>query len=143
MAGGGTGGHVIPAIAVARELRRNAATAVRSSSERSAAWKSRLVPQAGFPLEFIRVGGVLKVIGPLEAEAHSACAQLLTGTARQSRRFEPSIAPTPVFSMGGYVAGPPVLCRHSSQASLIVVDGAQRRPRLYESIVPRAGFAAH
>ena len=60
MAGGGTGGHVIPLIAVARELARLGHEPVFVGTERGV--ESRLVPAAGFRLEKIRVGG-LKNLG--------------------------------------------------------------------------------
>jgi UDP-N-acetylglucosamine--N-acetylmuramyl-(pentapeptide) pyrophosphoryl-undecaprenol N-acetylglucosamine transferase len=67
IAGGGTGGHVFPALAVAKEwLRRGSET---DSGERHVVFvgtergmEARLVPQAGMPLETIRVAG-LKGIG--------------------------------------------------------------------------------
>ena len=60
MAGGGTGGHVIPAIAVARELVRAGQEVLFVGTERGV--EARLVPAAGFRLEKIRVGG-LKNLG--------------------------------------------------------------------------------
>lgn len=99
MAGGGTGGHVIPALAVARELRARGHRVSFVGTERGV--ESRLVPQAGFPLETIEVGGI-KGIGPLGKV--TSVLQLVTNTAKRLRGEKP-IA---VFSMGGYVAGPPV-----------------------------------
>ena len=55
MAGGGTGGHVIPAIAVAKELARAGHTPQFVGTERGV--EARLVPAAGFPLRSIRGGG--------------------------------------------------------------------------------------
>ena len=100
MAGGGTGGHVIPALAVARELRERGHLVRFVGTERGV--ESRLVPQAGFPLDLIRISG-LKGIGPLGRL--TSVAQLILSTADQLR----SKRPTAIFSMGGYVAGPPVI----------------------------------
>ncbi len=100
MAGGGTGGHVIPALAVARELRDRGHRVEFIGTQRGV--ESRLVPQAGFALHLIRIGG-LKGIGPLGKV--TSVAQLLLSTAGQLRMKRPAA----VFSMGGYVAGPPVM----------------------------------
>src|SRR6266545_7095533 len=59
MAGGGTGGHVIPLLAVARELRRRGHETIFFGTERGL--EARLVPAEGFPLELIRVGGLKRV----------------------------------------------------------------------------------
>src|ERR1700691_2183231 len=56
MAGGGTGGHVIPAIAVAREVCRMGYQVLFVGTERGV--ENKLVPAAGFRLEKIRVGGI-------------------------------------------------------------------------------------
>src|SRR5580700_11505177 len=75
MAGGGTGGHVIPAIAVAREVCRMGYRVLFVGTERGV--ENRLVPAAGFRLEKIRVGG-LKNLGiatrvlSLRSEEHTS-----------------------------------------------------------------------
>ena len=56
MAGGGTGGHVIPLLAVANELRVRGHEPFFVGTERGA--EARMVPAAGFALERIRIGGL-------------------------------------------------------------------------------------
>ena len=58
IAGGGTGGHVFPALAIAREwlARGNEREVVLVGTERGIEMK--LVPQAGLPLETLRVAGL-------------------------------------------------------------------------------------
>jgi UDP-N-acetylglucosamine--N-acetylmuramyl-(pentapeptide) pyrophosphoryl-undecaprenol N-acetylglucosamine transferase len=113
MAGGGTGGHVIPALAVARELRSRGHEAFFVGTERGV--EARIVPPAGFQLEMIRIGGI-KNLGPLRKMI--SVFQLVGSTARQlfQRR------PTAVFSMGGYVAGPPVLAALLRNIPVVVME---------------------
>src|SRR3984957_19277610 len=82
MAGGGTGGHVIPAIAVAREVCRRGYRVLFVGTERGV--ESRLVPAAGFRLELIRVGGI-KNLGL--ARQIVSLGQLVNETIRQTERF--------------------------------------------------------
>lgn len=116
MAGGGTGGHVIPAIAVARQLVSAGCRVRFIGTERGA--EARLVPAAGFRLELIRVGG-LKNLG--FATKLSSVWQLLVATLGQVRGFGRD-RPVAVFSMGGYVAGPPVLAALLRGIPLVVME---------------------
>jgi len=116
MAGGGTGGHVIPAIAVAREVSRAGHEAVFVGTDRGV--EARLVPAAGFRLEKIRVGGI-KNLGLLTRLA--SLWRLIAETASQWRSFG-QWQPAAVFSMGGYVAGPPVLAALARGVPVVVME---------------------
>ena len=60
LAGGGTGGHVIPALAIAQELqRRHQAEVLFIGTARGL--ENRLVPAAGFPLQLVKVGALNRV----------------------------------------------------------------------------------
>lgn len=108
IAGGGTGGHVFPALAVAREwLRRGRGEAregergvVFVGTERG--MEARLVPQAGFPLRVIRVAG-LKGIGGTKFLRNAAMLPVgLWDSERilRRRRFDAALG------VGGYASGP-------------------------------------
>jgi UDP-N-acetylglucosamine--N-acetylmuramyl-(pentapeptide) pyrophosphoryl-undecaprenol N-acetylglucosamine transferase len=116
MAGGGTGGHVIPAIAVAREISRAGHEAVFIGTDRGV--EARLVPAAGFRLEKIRVGG-MKNLG--FATKLASLWRLAAETFSQWLRFG-QWKPAAVFSMGGYVAGPPVLAALARGVPVIVME---------------------
>jgi UDP-N-acetylglucosamine--N-acetylmuramyl-(pentapeptide) pyrophosphoryl-undecaprenol N-acetylglucosamine transferase len=116
MAGGGTGGHVIPAIAVAREICRMGYRVLFVGTERGV--ENRLVPAAGFRLEKIRVGGI-KNLGV--ATRLSSFWRLASETAGQFARFR-EWKPAAVFSMGGYVAGPPVLAALLRGVPVVVME---------------------
>jgi UDP-N-acetylglucosamine--N-acetylmuramyl-(pentapeptide) pyrophosphoryl-undecaprenol N-acetylglucosamine transferase len=104
IAGGGTGGHVFPALAVAREwLRRGERSVVFVGTERG--MEARLVPQAGLLLETIRVAG-LKGIGGAKFFRNAAMvpAGLLDSEKIiQRHRFDAA------FGVGGYASGPMML----------------------------------
>jgi UDP-N-acetylglucosamine--N-acetylmuramyl-(pentapeptide) pyrophosphoryl-undecaprenol N-acetylglucosamine transferase len=114
MAGGGTGGHVIPALAVARELRRRGHEAMFVGTNRG--MEARLIPAEGFELQTIEIGGLNRVsLG----QRVSTLIRLPLATLA-CRRFVRSAAA--VFSMGGYVAGPPVLAALFSGRPVIVME---------------------
>ena len=56
IAGGGTGGHVMPALAIGNELRERYGAELRFVGT-ARGLETRLVPGAGFALELIDVGG--------------------------------------------------------------------------------------
>jgi len=116
MAGGGTGGHVIPAIAVAREVCRMGYQVLFVGTERGV--ENRLVPAAGFRLEKIRVGGI-KNLG--FATRISSLWRLVSETAGQIVKFR-KWKPAAVFSMGGYVAGPPVLAALLAGVPVVLME---------------------
>jgi UDP-N-acetylglucosamine--N-acetylmuramyl-(pentapeptide) pyrophosphoryl-undecaprenol N-acetylglucosamine transferase len=115
-AGGGTGGHVIPALAVARELQKRGHSAFFVGTERGL--ESTLVPRAGFPLELIQIGG-LKRVGLRQRVAtlmQLPVSTLYAGRLMKDRRV------AAVFSMGGYVAGPPVIAALVRRVPIVVME---------------------
>src|ERR1700738_4357186 len=101
MAGGGTGGHVIPALAVARELRDRGHEVFFVGTERG--MEGRLVPAEGFEFRKIEIGGLNRVS---LSQKLATLARLPVVTAGSMKFADEASA---VFSMGGYVAGPPVI----------------------------------
>ncbi len=103
MAGGGSGGHVMPALAVARELRARGHAVRFIGTQRGL--ESKLVPAENFPIEWIEIGGLNRVGF---RKALSSLGEL-PFSVWQSARFLDSAKPAAVFSTGGYVAGPVLL----------------------------------
>ena len=105
IAGGGTGGHVFPAIAIAQEWlsRGTEREVVLVGTQRGIEMK--LVPQAGLPLETLRVAG-LKGKGGLTLAKNLATLTLgLKDAFSVLRKHHPIAA----FGVGGYAAGPMML----------------------------------
>jgi UDP-N-acetylglucosamine--N-acetylmuramyl-(pentapeptide) pyrophosphoryl-undecaprenol N-acetylglucosamine transferase len=105
IAGGGTGGHLFPGVAIAEELRaREPGAAVRFVGTRRGI-EARVLPELGWELSLIEVSG-LKTVGALGA---------LRGLLRlpralwQARRIVREFRPDAVIGVGGYASGPVVL----------------------------------
>ncbi len=104
IAGGGTGGHVIPALAIAREMRDVYGAQVRFVGT-ARGLETRLVPEAGFPLELIHVGQLKNV--SLATKARTLF-DLPLGVLRCIRLLK-SYRPHVVVGVGGYASGPAML----------------------------------
>jgi UDP-N-acetylglucosamine--N-acetylmuramyl-(pentapeptide) pyrophosphoryl-undecaprenol N-acetylglucosamine transferase len=105
IAGGGTGGHLFPGIALAEEVvtRHHANQVVFVGTERGL--EARVVPQAGFPLEFIQAQG-LKGKGFFQLlKGLLALPLALIASFRILNRHKPDV----VVGVGGYASGPVVL----------------------------------
>ena len=104
LAGGGTGGHVIPALAIAHEMRDHYAAEVRFVGT-ARGMEKRLVPAAGYPLEFIEVGALKKV----SLSTRLKTLTVLPRAVLASRRFLRTFGPGVVIGVGGYASGPVML----------------------------------
>lgn len=105
IAGGGTGGHLYPGIAVARELLARRPDAEVSFAGTAQGIEARVVPREGFPLDVIRSSGV-KGKTLLDRARGAALVPLsLAGAWRIVSARRPSI----VIGVGGYSSGPVVL----------------------------------
>lgn len=101
IAGGGTGGHIIPAVAVARELvDRHGAEVLFVGTARGL--ETRLVPAAGFALRLIDVGPLKSVSMMTRLRTLSRLPKSIGDCKRIMREFQPGA----VLGVGGYASGP-------------------------------------
>jgi UDP-N-acetylglucosamine--N-acetylmuramyl-(pentapeptide) pyrophosphoryl-undecaprenol N-acetylglucosamine transferase len=101
IAGGGTGGHIIPALAVARELvDRHQADVLFVGTPRG--MEIRLVPEAGFNLRLIEVGPLKNV----SLMTRLRTVLKLPGSFFACRRILREFKPGAVLGVGGYASGP-------------------------------------
>jgi UDP-N-acetylglucosamine--N-acetylmuramyl-(pentapeptide) pyrophosphoryl-undecaprenol N-acetylglucosamine transferase len=105
IAGGGTGGHLFPGVALAEELRaREPDAAIKFVGTRRGI-EARVLPDLGWDLELIEVSG-LKTVGALGAVKGLF---RLPRALWQARRIIMAFAPDAVIGVGGYASGPVVL----------------------------------
>ncbi|MEC9441159.1 MAG: undecaprenyldiphospho-muramoylpentapeptide beta-N-acetylglucosaminyltransferase [Myxococcota bacterium] len=105
IAGGGTGGHLFPGVAVAEELGRLGEDIEVSFVGTEKGIESRVIPRLGYQLDLMDVqglkgGGIGKLKGALKLPAAGLEAMALV------RKLKPSL----VVSVGGYAAGPFTMC---------------------------------
>jgi UDP-N-acetylglucosamine--N-acetylmuramyl-(pentapeptide) pyrophosphoryl-undecaprenol N-acetylglucosamine transferase len=105
IAGGGTGGHLYPGIAVARELLARHPGAQITFAGTAKGLERLVVPREGFPLDVLRSGG-LKGKSPAE---RARGAMLLPFSLFDAWRIVSMRRPHLVIGVGGYSSGPVVL----------------------------------
>jgi len=118
IAGGGTGGHVFPALAIAREWlsRGSEREVVLVGTERGIEMK--LVPQASLPLETLRVAGLKGKGGATLIKNLAMLAPAMLDARRVLRKHRPIAA----FGVGGYAAGPMLLATWLAHVPNIIFE---------------------
>jgi len=105
IAGGGTGGHLYPGIAVARELLRRHPDALITFAGTARGIESRVVPLEGFELDLLRSAGLKRTSGVALLRA----VLLLPLGGFDAWRILSRRSPDLVMGVGGYSSGPVVL----------------------------------
>ena len=104
LAGGGTGGHVIPAIAIAQELQKQYQAEVLFIGT-ARGLENRLVPAAGFPLQLVNVGALNRVSLAIRVKTLFDLPRAVFAAGRLLNEFQPDV----VIGVGGYASGPAML----------------------------------
>ncbi len=104
IAGGGTGGHLFPALAVARAFRAEEPSGGLLLVGRAGGPEERLVPEAGFELATIKVQGFDRDAFWKNLALPAVLPAALRAGLRVLDRFRPDV----VLGMGGYVMAPAV-----------------------------------
>jgi UDP-N-acetylglucosamine--N-acetylmuramyl-(pentapeptide) pyrophosphoryl-undecaprenol N-acetylglucosamine transferase len=104
LAGGGTGGHVIPALAIANELKKSYGAEVLFIGTARGV-ENRLVPAAGYELRLVRVGALKNVRLTTRVKTAFDLPSAVWDAGRMLNQFAPDI----VIGVGGYASGPAML----------------------------------
>jgi UDP-N-acetylglucosamine--N-acetylmuramyl-(pentapeptide) pyrophosphoryl-undecaprenol N-acetylglucosamine transferase len=128
LAGGGTGGHLYPAIAIAdavREIDKDAAVLFIGTKGRI---EERVVPERGYDIAMIWISGVRRSFSFATALVPVKIVTALVQSYMHIRRFKPDV----VVGTGGYVSGPPVYV-----ASLLGIPTALQEQNSYPGVTTR------
>ena len=105
-AGGGTAGHINPALAVAGYLREKEPDAQILYIGAKGGMEERLVPAAGFSFRSITVAGFQRKLNWNNVKRNAAAAVHVFTASREARRIISEFQPDICIGTGGYVAGP-------------------------------------
>ncbi|MGC2108728.1 MAG: undecaprenyldiphospho-muramoylpentapeptide beta-N-acetylglucosaminyltransferase [Candidatus Korobacteraceae bacterium] len=117
VAGGGTGGHVIPALAIAQELRSQYRAEVLFVGT-ARGIETRLVPAAGFELRLIKVGALNRVDFATRLRTVLDLPRAVMTSSRLIREFQPNV----VIGVGGYASGPAMLAAAISSVPSVAFE---------------------
>ena len=132
IAGGGTGGHLFPGIAVAEALRRRdpAAAVLFVGSARGI--EARVVPPTGFALATLP-------IAPLRGRGSRDQLSALAGLARsvhRARALVGEFAPDTIIGLGGYASAPAVVAGRRAGTPIVLLE-QNARPGLTTRLLAR------
>jgi len=102
MTGGGTGGHVNPALAIANTIRQNDPSAVIEYVGTQRGIESKLVPAAGYPLHFVEIQGFRRKL----TLSNLRTAYLTLTSPHKAKKIIKEFRPDLVVGTGGYVSWP-------------------------------------
>lgn len=132
VAAGGTAGHVVPAMAVAAELRASGAeVSFLGTRERI---EAELVPAAGYEIDFVKARGIDRK-NPLRA-ARAGFEAL--GAIAAARRLVGERGADVVMGGGGYVAGPAGLAATLTGTPLVLTEADSHLGLANRLLAPRA-----
>jgi UDP-N-acetylglucosamine--N-acetylmuramyl-(pentapeptide) pyrophosphoryl-undecaprenol N-acetylglucosamine transferase len=117
MAGGGTGGHVIPALAIAQELRSRYSAEVKFVGT-ARGMETRLVPAAGFDLHLVQVGGLNRVSFATRLKTILDLPRAVIESSRLMREFQPDV----MVGVGGYASGPAMLAASMHNVPMVAFE---------------------
>src|SRR5215213_9191613 len=118
IAAGGTGGHIYPGIAVAKEIMRRDEKSQVLFVGTSHGLETRIVPENGFQLSLINSAGLKNVgfAGKLKGLA------VLPKSFLEARLLLKEFKPDVVVGAGGYVAGPVLMMASLMRIPTLVMD---------------------
>ena len=136
IAGGGTGGHLFPGLAIAREILARRPDAVVTFAGTARGIEARAVPAAGFTLDTIRSLGI-KGKSPI---ARAKGAAILPLSAIDAMRVIARRRPHIVIGVGGYSSGPIAVAAWLTRVPVLLHE-QNAQPGLTNRLVARVARA--
>lgn len=133
LSGGGTGGHVYPAIAIANKIKEKHPEAEILFVGTANGIESDIVPKTGYEIKTITVQGFRRKI---DFENVKRVIKLTKGL-NDARKIVKSFKPDIVVGTGGYVSGPVLFCAASKKKTVTVVHEQNSLPGITNKILAK------
>jgi UDP-N-acetylglucosamine--N-acetylmuramyl-(pentapeptide) pyrophosphoryl-undecaprenol N-acetylglucosamine transferase len=131
--GGGTGGHVYPGIAVAKELKRQMPLSEIRFIGTQTGLEAKIVPYEGFPFDTIEVQGFKSKGTGQKLKSLVLLPQAIYRSIKLLRKFQPSV----VFGTGGYVSVPVIYASYLMHIPTVTLE-PNRRPGLANRLLSKS-----
>ena len=105
-AGGGTAGHINPALAIAGYVREKNPDADILFVGNRGGMEETLVPKAGFKMEFITISGFRRSMSPSAVKHNFKTVQRTFSSSKEAKKIISEFKPDICVGTGGYVSGP-------------------------------------
>ncbi len=136
MAGGGTAGHINPAIAIAETVKKNIPNANILFVGTPSGMESRLVPMAGFDFTSMPVAGFQRKLTLNNIKRNIQAVYYLAHSGRRAARIINDFKPDIAIGTGGYVSGP-ILRKAAQMGVPVLVHEANAFPGVTVKMLAR------
>ena len=109
LAGGGTAGHINPAISIANEIKARRPDTEFLFAAAPGGMEDTLVPKAGYPVAHIHVAGFRRSFSPADIAHNLKAVSYLATAGVKARKILNDFQPDAVIGTGGYLSGPVLL----------------------------------
>lgn len=119
LAGGGTAGHINPALAIAEQIKKSDPQADITFVGTPNGMESRLVPAAGYKFEPMQIAGIQRKLSWTNVKRNAQALWYLANSGSRAKQIVEKVKPDIAIGTGGYVSGP--ILRKAAQMGVPIV----------------------
>lgn len=140
MTGGGTAGHINPALSIAAKIKEECPDAEILFVGAEGRMETTLVPKAGYPLKTVKVEGFQRKLTPQNVVKNAKAAIHAVTAGMQAAKIIKDFAPDIAIGTGGYVCGP-VLQQAAKRGVPVLVHESNAYPGVTTKLLSRSAKA--
>jgi len=120
ISGGGTGGHIFPAIAIAKQLKKENTEAEIFFIGTNGKMEMKYIPENGFPIEGLDIFGIRRDFSWSSIKSNIQLPLVLIKTIRKAKQIISIFNPDVVIGVGGYASGPALLAAQMLKIKTVI-----------------------